>query len=190
MKIGSGIIKSLKIPDNWKNNDICTTIYGSVIDENDNLSNRAILSGHDEDVYRLNDKILHKIHNKQKIYYSIDQADIDVDLNYPIEYLNLLRFPGFPVHDLELINLSINDGLRNGTRMKIMGLFKFNIKVEIITGTHAGNCVFIPRIILDILLAFAITVNKSQDQKFSKSWHIFSEAFIFLRSTICSIIKM
>ena len=76
-------------------------------------------------------------------------------------------------------NLSINDGLCNGTRMKIIGLFKFNIKVEIITSTHAGNCVFIPRIIFDtgefftlpfilyrrqfpIVLAFAITINESQ----------------------------
>ena len=69
--------------------------------------------------------------------------------------------------------------------MKITGLFKFNIKVEIITGTHAGNSVFIPRIILDtgefstlpsilyrrqfpIVLAFAITINKSQSQSLEK----------------------
>ena len=70
-----------------------TTIYASVIDENDDLSNRAILSYHNKNVYRLSDKILDKINNKQKIYYSIDyakykgvyQADIDVDLNYPKE---------------------------------------------------------------------------------------------------------
>ena len=53
LKIGSGIIKSLKIPDNWKTNDICTTIYGSVINENDDLSNRAILSCHNQDVYNI-----------------------------------------------------------------------------------------------------------------------------------------
>ena len=82
-------------------------------------------------------------------------------------------------------NLTINDGLCNGTRMKIIGLFKFNIKVEIISGTHAGNCLFIPRIMLDtgeiltllfilyrrkfpIVLAFAITINKSQGQSLEK----------------------
>ena len=101
MKIGSGINESLKIFDNWKTNDICTTIYGSVINENYDLSNRAILSCHNEDVYRLNDKISHKIHNKQKIYYStdyakhkgVDQADIDVDLNYTriFEFIEIPR---------------------------------------------------------------------------------------------------
>ena len=67
LEIGSGIIESLKIPDNWKTNDICTTIYGSVIHKNHDLSNRVILSCHNEDVYRLNDKILDKMNNKQKI---------------------------------------------------------------------------------------------------------------------------
>ena len=69
--------------------------------------------------------------------------------------------------------------------MKIIRLFKFNIKVEIITSTHAGNCVFIPSIILDtgefstlpfilyrrqfpIVLAFVITINKSQGQSLEK----------------------
>ena len=62
-----------------------------------------------------------------------------------------MRFPGLPVHKLILKvvtivmlirNLSMNDKLRNCTRMKIIGLFKFNIKVEIITGTQAGNSVY------------------------------------------------
>ena len=63
-----------------------------------------------------------------------------------------------------------------------MGLFKFNIKVEIITGTQAVNSVHIPRIILDIgefstlpfipyrrhlliVMAFIITINKSLEAK-------------------------
>ena len=73
-------------------------------------------------------------------------------------------------------NLGTNDGLCKGTRMKLIGLFKFNIKVEIITGTQAGNSFYIPRIILDtgkfytlpfilyrrellIGMAFAMTIN-------------------------------
>ena len=82
-------------------------------------------------------------------------------------------------------NLSINDGLRNGTRIKIIRLFKFNIKVEIITGTRSGNSVYIPRIIFDTgkfstlpfilyrrqfptVPAFAMTINKSQGESLKR----------------------
>jgi len=85
-------------------------------------------------------------------------------------------------------NLNISDGLCNGTRLKGVELFKFYIKVEIITGTQAGKCVFIPRIILDIgessalpfvlyrrlfsiVLAFAITINKCQGESLEKVGH-------------------
>ena len=47
-------------------------------------------------------------------------------------------------------NLSINDGLCNGTRIKIIGLLKFNMKVAIITGTQASNCVDIPGIFQEL----------------------------------------
>ena len=74
-------------------------------------------------------------------------------------------------------NLSINDGLCNGTRLKVINLYTFNIEAEIITGSNVGKKVFIPRIKLDtgqnsslpfilyrrqfpIVLAFAITINK------------------------------
>lgn len=80
-------------------------------------------------------------------------------------------------------NLSITEGLCNGTRLKITNLFKYNIEAEIITGENIGNKVFIPRITLNtgdsssfpfilyrkqfpIVLAFAITINKSQGQSF------------------------
>ena len=73
--------------------------------------------------------------------------------------------------------------------MKIIGLFKFNIKVEIITGTQSGNSVYIPRIILItgefstlplilysfsygrqlfIIMEFAMTINKSQGQSLKR----------------------
>ena len=136
-----------------------------------------------------------KINNQGKIHYSIDyanhkgvdQADRDIDLHYPIQYLNSLRFPGLPVHKFELNvgtivmlirNFSINNRLCNGARIKIIRLFKFNIEVEIITGTQSGNSVYIPRIILNTgecstlsfilyrrlfptVLAFSMTINKS-----------------------------
>ena len=77
-------------------------------------------------------------------------------------------------------NLSIVDG----RRLKITNLYKYNIEAEIITGENKGNKVFIPRITLStckssslpfilyreqfpIVLAFAITINKSQGQSFN-----------------------
>ena len=80
-------------------------------------------------------------------------------------------------------NIRITHGLCNGTRHKIIGLYKYNIKAEIITGENKGKKFFIPRITLNtcesfalpfilygkkfpIVLAFAITINKSQGQSF------------------------
>uniref|UniRef100_A0ABD2WPE2 DNA helicase Pif1-like 2B domain-containing protein n=1 Tax=Trichogramma kaykai TaxID=54128 RepID=A0ABD2WPE2_9HYME len=81
-----------------------------------------------------------------------------MELEYPTNYLQSLRFPGFPVHKLRfkigsivmlIRNISINDGLCNGTRLKILNLYNHNIEAEIITGNKINTIVFIPRIILD-----------------------------------------
>ena len=72
----------------------------------------------------------------------------------------------------------------NGTQLKITGLFNHNVKAKIITGERIGEEVFIPRITLNtgdsssflftlfrkqfpIVLAFAITINKSQIRSFN-----------------------
>ena len=144
--------------------------------------------------------MLRKIKSNEVVYYSIDTARhkgtdetyIHTELKYPTEYLHSLKFPGFPVHKLSLRigaivmlirNLSIRDGLCNGTRLQIVELFKYNIKAKIITGGKKNSYVFIPKIILDtgdfttlpftlhrrqfpIVLAFAMTINKSQGQSF------------------------
>ncbi|KAG6672053.1 hypothetical protein I3842_16G038000 [Carya illinoinensis] len=80
------------------------------------------------------------------------------------EFLNSLKFPGIPNHKL---------------RLKI-GLSKWVVEAKIMTGTHVGEKVFIPRIILSssnsklpfilkrrqfsIYVCFAMTINKSQGQ--------------------------
>ncbi|XKL63435.1 hypothetical protein PGB90_005799 [Kerria lacca] len=88
----------------------------------------------------------------------IDQTDEDIELQYQIEYLNSLNFPGFPVHELKLKvgsivmlirNLSIRDGLCNGTRLQVDKLYKHLICGKIITGDNAGEITFLPRIKLD-----------------------------------------
>jgi hypothetical protein len=196
LEVGEGKIKKFKIPEEWRTNDICSKIFGHRIDFS---LNSVILTTHNEYTYFLNNKILHQMEGETKTYYSIDTAtykgvdksDDNIYINFPIETLNSIR-EGLPPHELNLKigaivmlirNLSITDGLCNGTRLKVTKLFKYNIEAEIITGDKIGNKVFIPRITLNtgdlsslplilyrkqfpLVLAFAMTINKSQGQSF------------------------
>ena len=84
-----------------------------------------------------------------------------------------------------LRNISISDGLCNGTRLVIKKLYKYNIQAKIISGDKTGNIVFIPRITLNtgenttfpfilyrkqfpIKLAFVTTFYKAQGQSYEK----------------------
>src|SRR3954465_3394426 len=110
-----------------------------------------------------------------------------------MEFLNSLTIGGFLPHKLSLKigspiillhNLNPSDGLCNGTRLICRAFQKHIIEAEIITGKHAGLCTFISRITLlpsnsnlpftlkrcQFLVqpAFAMTINKSQEQ--SLNW--------------------
>ena len=195
--IGEGKLNKFDIPEEWKTNDICTKIYKNI--SNNDWTTRVILCPYNEDVNKLNKKVLNILDGEIVTYYSIDhathkgvdQTEEDIHLNYPVEVLNNFR-EGLPPHKLQLKvnaivmlirNLSINDGLCNGTRLKIKSLYKYNIEAEIITGENVGNIVFIPKITLNtgesstlpfilyrkqfpLVLAFCMTINKSQGQSF------------------------
>ena len=197
LDVGEGRIDKFVIPQTSKTDDVCEKVFGNIMFEN--CSNSVILASHNQDVRKLNNKILKFLDNEEKIYYSIDYAapkgcdqnDENILLKYPPEQLNKIN-EGLPCHELKLKqnavvmlirNLSINDGLCNGTRLKILNLYKYNIKAEIITGDEAGNIVFIPKITLNtgessklpfilyrkqfpIILAFVMSINKSQGQGF------------------------
>ena len=80
-------------------------------------------------------------------------------------------------------NLSITDGLCNGTRLNITKLYEYNIEAQVITGENIGTRINIPRKTLNtaesssflftlyrkqfpITLAFAISINTSEGQSF------------------------
>lgn len=74
---------------------------------------------------------------------------------YPVEYLNTIKIINFPNHKLTLKigvpimlirNLCQANGLCNGTRLIVKDLGDRVIEAVIITGSHVGDCVYIPRI--------------------------------------------
>lgn len=109
---------------------------------------------------------------------------------YPSEYLNLLTFPGFPLHHIELKvgcpvvllrNLSPGDGLCNGARLIVSHIGLRVLHCLVLGGSHGGKKVLIPRFQLTTLpgtdppftlqrvqipirLTFAMTINKAQGQ--------------------------
>ena len=110
-------------------------------------------------------------------------------LNYPIEYLNKINCTGMPLAKLEvkigcpimvLKNLDAAHGLCNGSRGILTRCRNRVLEVELITGSHAGKKVFIPRTSnmptedqvafkfnrrqFPIRVCFAMTINKSQGQ--------------------------
>lgn len=131
-------------------------------------------------------------------YLSADSADSSRDcvqeesLFYPVEYLNTLKIINFPCHRLTLKkgvpimllrNLSQPNGLCNGTRLIVKDLGDHVIEAIIMTGSHVGDTVYIPRIELlskqskssfvlrrrqfPVRVCYAMTINKSQGQTLS-----------------------
>jgi ATP-dependent DNA helicase PIF1 len=112
---------------------------------------------------------------------------------YSPEFLRSLKIPELPPGELKLKigvpiillrNLNPSEGLCNGTRLICRGFQSKVIDAEIITGSHMGKCVFIPRITLlssesklpfilnrqqfPVCVAFSMTINKSQGQSLNR----------------------
>lgn len=158
------------------------------------LEERAILCPRNETVEEINDYVMSKIEGEEVIYCSSDAVckattNTSMEQMYPTEFLNTLKFLGIPNHELKLKvgmpvmllwNINQSAGLCNGTRMTITQLGNKYIEAKIITGTHVGYKVYIPRIIMSpsdskwpfvlkrrqypLSVCFAMTINKSQGQ--------------------------
>ena len=156
---------------------------------------RAILAPTNEIAEEVNIHVLDMVPTEGKEYLSSDSKSSpagtvnETDLFYPPEVLNAINLPNFPAHRLFLKehvpvmllrNLSPSVGLCNSTRLIISKLGERAIKAVIITGSHIGDVVYIPRIELTakktkwpfillrrqfpIRVFYAMTINKSQGQ--------------------------
>ncbi|KYQ52386.1 ATP-dependent DNA helicase PIF1, partial [Trachymyrmex zeteki] len=180
--------------------DIVADIYGDLIKKKDflKLANFVILSARNTDVEEINKRVVELLDSSgERIYTSIDSiVNSDGKNNFGDviipEYLNNLSPSCLPPHELRLRpnsvimlirNLSINEGLCNGTRLIVVELANHLLKCKILTGDKTGEIVFLNRITLyceniypftfsrrqfPIKLAFAMTINKSQGQTFDK----------------------
>lgn len=141
-------------------------------------------------------EVLRQLPGNNKIYYSTDRVLADdpaEDDRYPMEFLNSLTPSGMPPHKLQikvgsiimlLRNISIQNGLCNGTRLEVVGLHQHSIEASHINGPLMDRHVLIPRLKLapsdpnlpftlertqfPVRLSYAMTINKSQGQTFNR----------------------
>ncbi|XP_063981490.1 uncharacterized protein LOC135164764 [Diachasmimorpha longicaudata] len=174
-------------------------IFTNIINERryGDLAKVAILSARNIDVDEINDRVMELLDRRnQKIYTIFDSAeDCDNgDKSHEIlpEYLHTLNPPNFPPYELELRincfvmvirNMSINEGLCNGTRLQVLELVNNLLRCQILTGDKAGEIVFIHRVTLycentypfvfkrrqfPLRPAFAMTINRNHGQTFDE----------------------
>ena len=162
------------------------------------LKERAILAPTLDIVHKINEYILSLIPGEEKVYLSSDSAckasfHIDAPENmYTSEVLNGINISGLPSHKITLKagvlvmllrNIDQSHGLCNGTRLIITELGDHVIGATILTGSHFGQKVFIPRMNMShteskwpfrlqrrqypLTISYAMTINKSQGQSLS-----------------------
>lgn len=186
---------AIDIPDQCVcTGDIVDEIFPDLTD--DSIYNSVILTPKNEETHIINNTIVQHLDGEQQIYISTDQAICETEEeenNYPIEFLHSITPTGMPPHILKLKpgasiimlrSLDNSKGLCNGTRLKVIQLHPNLIHAEVLSGSRIGSTVFIPRIKLapsdpnlpfilsrrqfPVRLAFALTINKSQGETFSK----------------------
>ena len=182
--------------------DLIDFVYPNLVENSGNTNymvGRAILTPKNTDADIISEMVMDRLPGEIKIYPSVDSTDTTEDTHrqqpqvYSPEFLRSLKIPDIPPGELKLKvgvpiillrNLNPSEGLCNGTRLIVRDLQSKVIDAEIITGTHIGKRVFIPRITLSpsennlpftlkrlqfpVRLAFSMTINRSQGQTLTK----------------------
>jgi hypothetical protein len=126
----------------------------------DYLRERAILTPANDIANVINNYIVSSVPEDDKQYLSCDSilkgqhAHDSYDLLYPVKFLNSFNGNNFLCHKIALKrgvpvmllrNLNQGEGLCNGIRLVITVLGDMVIEGQIMTGTHKGKSVLIPR---------------------------------------------
>lgn len=202
LKLGNGDLKSasvndcdgtIDIPEQcFRNESILDVIFPNFeVDRTHSI----ILTPKNDVSLKLNNEILTRLIGDEYILNSEDTVICENEeekINYPIEFLNSITPTGMPPHKLILKlgasvmllrNVDSQNGLCNGVRLKIVQIQRTILECEIITGSHIGERVFLPRLKLapsdtklpfvlqriqfPIRLAYVMTINKAQGQTFN-----------------------
>ena len=172
--------------------DNCRSLVDVTFSAGQASHDRCILTPRKETADTINGVILESLPGDLHVYESPDYFGEDSEAQsniYPNEFLNTLLPSGMPQHCL---NLKVGEPIilirnlnRAGTRLSVTSCLRYTIKATVLTGTHKGNSVCIPRINLTVSddddlsikfirrqfpvkLALCMTINKSQGQTFSK----------------------
>ena len=190
-------IDSIELPSECvmpKDSNIITSIFSDFNEED--VIKRVILTPTNAEALALNEQILQLLPGEAVTYISVDSIisdDKEETQMYPLEFLNSLTPSGMPPHKLNLKlnsvvmllrNLSLKDGLCNGTRLIVRRLHTNVCDCEVLTGVRKGERVLIPRIVFapddtnlpfklkrvqfPLRLAYVLTINKSQGQTFEE----------------------
>ena len=105
----------------------------------------------DEHCWEINEKVLETVPGGTRTFLSADSVKCDDEeerQNYTVEFLNSLTPSGMPPHRLNikvnaivmlLHNLSLCQGLCNGTGLEITHMHNHCIQAVILTGTNKGS---------------------------------------------------
>uniref|UniRef100_A0A914YRQ3 ATP-dependent DNA helicase n=1 Tax=Panagrolaimus superbus TaxID=310955 RepID=A0A914YRQ3_9BILA len=205
LKIGDGSANDnegkCKLPEECiTDEDLIESVFRDVIDAKDYnaFASRAIIATLNSEVDAYNDKVIDMLDSEtEKVYQAIDRVEAiggeGQSFAYAPEHFESIKPSGFPAYNLRLRentvvmlmrNLSIKEGLCNGTRLLVKKLERNIIVAEKLTNVKEGEdpIVMIPRITLldesslyhvyrkqfPVRPAFALTVHKAQGQTFQK----------------------